>query len=456
LRTLRRLVILLFLVALASCAPRAEAPIVVTSPQRLQRLALDNGLVVVLDPDASATSAVVRVRYHVGAKDDPSGRAGLAHLVEHLTFQMAPRAGVLDRYASLERAGAVDVNGETALDFTDYHATVPPSVLAYALWLEASRMSEPVALADEAALRRELAVVKNELRFRAGAHTYGLANMLVAEALFGTTHPYGRIVNMTRNEIDDVGLPELQAFTALHYQPSNAVLVVSGRFDVEEARRLVQVYFGRIRSRASPPRDVLPAPRLARDEFTTFAAPVRAREIAIGWLAPPPETDGYDEMVLASSVMTAHLRERLTTDLGLVDDVQVGLQPGHLGSMLIVAAKLHDGASPERTASEIDRGMSLVASLGRTFEWDQFGAVRLRLATKIIVDLESPASRALGIQHDLEYAGVVRTAAQDVARVQRLHPSDVGGATKQFIVDARRVAIVLEPDRKAPPAGARR
>ncbi len=446
----------LFLIAMASCAPRPEAPIVITASLAIQQLRLANGLVIVLDPDATATSALVHVRYHVGAKDDPIGRAGLAHLVEHLTFEAAPRAGDLDRYASLERIGAVDINGATSFDYTDYHATVPPSVLAYALWVEASRMAHALGGIDEEALRRELAVVNNELRTRASSHAYRLANLLVAETLFGKSHPYGRIVNMARGQIDDVALAELVKFAALHYQPSNATLVVSGRFDIAETTRLVTRCFGDIRSRASPPRDVLPAPRLARDELATFGAPVRARELAIGWLLPPPETDGYDEIVLAARVMRYEMVARLMTELRLVDDVQVELRSGHLGSMLVVAAKLRDGASPERTTSEINRVMSRVASLGRTYEWDQFGQVRLALATSVIAALESPAGRASGIQHDLEYAGAVRSTVADVARVQALQPANVGGAVQQFIVEARRAVVVLEPDPAAPLSGARR
>lgn len=447
--------------ALVGCAPAPEAPIVVTAPPPVRPMRLDNGLVVVLDPDMTAISARVHVRYHVGAKDDPSGRAGLAHLVEHLTFEAPAHAGDKDRVTMLERIGAVDVNGSTSFDSTDFYATTPPSRLASALWVEASRMARPIgglegdALADGDVLRRELAVVDNELRTRASSDAYMLAHELLAESLFGKAHPYGRTANAARGELAAVTMAEARAFATLHYQPANATLVVSGRFDTEATTRLVSRYFGTIRSRPSAPREVFPAPALARNESATFSAPVRSRTIAMGWLFPPPETDGYDEMALAGSAIQGRLRGRLLGEGG-VDDVRVHHDGGHLGSMLVVLAKPRAEANIDNVAYVIERVMSEVAALGRTFEWDTFGDVRLAVATSMVIGLESPAQRASRIQHDLEYAGVTRSTADEIARTQRLQPWDVGGAVKQFVADAHHATIVLEPDPAAPPGGRRR
>ena len=54
--------------------------------------ALDNGLRFVIMPDSTTQLVQVDVRYEVGAKEDPIGKAGIAHLVEHLIFQQRPPA----------------------------------------------------------------------------------------------------------------------------------------------------------------------------------------------------------------------------------------------------------------------------------------------------------------------------------------------------------------------------
>jgi hypothetical protein len=49
-----------------------------------------NGLRFVIMPDETTQLAQVDIRYDVGAREDPPGRAGLAHLVEHMMFQTRP------------------------------------------------------------------------------------------------------------------------------------------------------------------------------------------------------------------------------------------------------------------------------------------------------------------------------------------------------------------------------
>src|SRR5262245_27028971 len=57
------------------------------------RYTLDNGLRFVIVPDKNTPMVHVAVRYQVGANEDPPGKAGLAHLVEHMMFQHRPIEG---------------------------------------------------------------------------------------------------------------------------------------------------------------------------------------------------------------------------------------------------------------------------------------------------------------------------------------------------------------------------
>jgi hypothetical protein len=52
-----------------------------------------NGLRFVVVSDTTTPLVEVDVRYEVGAREDPSGKAGLAHLVEHLMFEQRPDRG---------------------------------------------------------------------------------------------------------------------------------------------------------------------------------------------------------------------------------------------------------------------------------------------------------------------------------------------------------------------------
>ncbi len=124
---------------------------------------LPNGMRVILDEDKAAPVVAVHVRYKVGSKDDPPGRAGFAHLFEHLKFE-GTRSIEGDVYKAMFQAGATDVNASTSRDRTEYHETFPSSALEWAIWFEAERMATMGERLDQAAFDRERMVVKNELR----------------------------------------------------------------------------------------------------------------------------------------------------------------------------------------------------------------------------------------------------------------------------------------------------
>jgi zinc protease len=98
-RRLRAITAAAAAVALAACGPTALPNFGALEPDartlnvknNVRMLELSNGMQVALVPDDRTNLVSVDVRYRVGANQDPAGRAGLAHLVEHLTFQAAGR-----------------------------------------------------------------------------------------------------------------------------------------------------------------------------------------------------------------------------------------------------------------------------------------------------------------------------------------------------------------------------
>ncbi len=112
-----------------------------TSPIRFafETRALDNGLQVILQPDRASPVVSVHLMYHVGSKDEPSGRTGFAHLFEHLLFQGSEHVAETEHFRLIQEAGGT-LNGSTWFDRTNYFETVPSNCLDLALWLEADRM----------------------------------------------------------------------------------------------------------------------------------------------------------------------------------------------------------------------------------------------------------------------------------------------------------------------------
>ncbi|HMO43817.1 MAG TPA: insulinase family protein, partial [Phenylobacterium sp.] len=72
----------LILVGLCPGAAQAAAP-----PIEYRERVLENGLRVLSAVDETTPNVTVQVWYGVGAKDDPEGRSGFAHLFEHMMFK---------------------------------------------------------------------------------------------------------------------------------------------------------------------------------------------------------------------------------------------------------------------------------------------------------------------------------------------------------------------------------
>ena len=124
---------------------------------------LDNGLRLVVHEDHKAPIVAVNLWYHVGSKNEKSGKTGFAHLFEHLMFNGSENYD--DEYFKpFELVGATGINGTTWFDRTNYFQNVPTTALDLALWMESDRMGHLLGAIDQAKLDEPRGVVKNEKR----------------------------------------------------------------------------------------------------------------------------------------------------------------------------------------------------------------------------------------------------------------------------------------------------
>src|SRR3954453_22284071 len=259
----------------------------------LVRYTLDNGLRVVLAPDATAPVVGVSVHYDVGFRSEPEGRTGFAHLFEHLMFQGSENLEKLAHFRHVQAAGGT-FNGSTHLDFTDYCEGRPAGALERALFLEADRMRGP-RLTEENLLN-QIDVVKEEIRVNVLNRPYGGFPWLklppVMFSTFANAHDgYGSF-----GDLDSATVEDAVAFFDRYYASGNATLSVAGYFDVAEASAMIKRHFGDVPARPAPPLPDFdePAPDgERRDVYTDRLAPLPG--VACAWRTPDPIADfaGY-------------------------------------------------------------------------------------------------------------------------------------------------------------------
>jgi zinc protease len=226
----------------AAAAPAAQkAPQKTVSVEGITEYRLDNGLRVLLFPDASKATTTVNMTYLVGSRHEGYGETGMAHLLEHMVFKGSPRHTNIPQ--ELTSHGARP-NGSTWYDRTNYFETFAATDenLDWALDLEADRMVNSFIRPED--LASEFSVVRNE--FESGEND---PQGVLIERILSTMylwHNYGKSTIGSRADIEKVPVPRLRAFYEKYYQPDNAVLIVAGKFDEAKTLSLVAQKFGSI------------------------------------------------------------------------------------------------------------------------------------------------------------------------------------------------------------------
>ena len=205
---------------------------------------LDNGLTVVLNEDRSDPITSLVILYHVGSGREVVGKTGFAHLFEHMMFQRSENVGEDQFFKYIEGAGG-SLNGGTSYDQTIYFEVVPKNALEMAMWLESDRMGYLSNTVTPQSFALQQNVVQNEKRQGVDNMPYGHTEYVLLKNLYPAGHPYSWDVIGEMGDLANATVEDVKAFHSKFYIPNNATLVVSGDYEVEEVKALIQKVFRR-------------------------------------------------------------------------------------------------------------------------------------------------------------------------------------------------------------------
>ena len=213
----------------------------VTSVEGFTEYRLANGLRVLLFPDQSKQTVTVNVTYLVGSRHENYGETGMAHLLEHLMYKGSKNHPNIPQEITEH---GTRPNGSTSFDRTNYYETFSSTDanLDWAIKMEADRMINSFIAKKD--LDTEMTVVRNE--YESGENQPGL---VVFKRIFAAAydwHNYSNLPIGARSDIENVPIDRLQAFYHKFYQPDNAVLLVTGKFDSAKTLQLIADSFGPI------------------------------------------------------------------------------------------------------------------------------------------------------------------------------------------------------------------
>ena len=349
----------------AAPARAANAPAV---DIKYDSFTLPNGLRVIVHTDRKAPIVAVNIWYHVGSKDEPSGRSGFAHLFEHLMFNGSEHYPG-EFFAPFKQVGVTDQNGTTNTDRTNYFQNVPTTALDMALWMESDRMGHLLGAVDQKTLDEQRGVVQNEKR-QGVNQPYGQLREILSYTMYPKGHPYHHSVIGSMNDLNAAKLDDVQGWFKTWYGPNNAVLVLAGDIDVATAKQKVAQYFGHIPASptmAQPKVDVAVLKQDGRTELEDKVPQVMVRRV---WNVPQTGTRDADMLDLFSDVLggsaSSRLDRRLVHQDKLVDSIGTGNWASQLGGNFFVNAMVKQGVDPAKVEAAIDEELRKLIADGPT------------------------------------------------------------------------------------------
>jgi len=442
------LVMLCFALTPALCGVEGPAPTQAVSvpPLPFKHMTLPNGLQVYTVEDHKSPTVAVQVWYHVGSKDDPSGRSGFAHLFEHMMFKGNEHL-TADAFDDLTENIGGENNAFTAEDVTVYHEVVPSNYLDPILWAEAERMS---ALAlNEQNFASERDVVKEEYRQRILANPYGEFYLDIDRKSFAV-HPYKRPGIGNIAELDASKLPEVRAFHSTFYRPDNATLVVVGDFKQEELDGWIKKYFGAVSKPAEKiPRVTVNEPPRKEDKLeTSYSAKAPLAAIAITYLAPSVRSKDAPALSLVEEILAGGVSSRLYQAMVYEQQVAQGVSCSadlheDLG-LLVFRAVLASGKSIEIGKKSLTDQIENVLKNGVTEA--ELAKAKNRLLTSKLLERETANGKANALGEAAVVYGDAARVNTDLAMMQAVTAAQIKEVLNKYITGKKKVVIEYLPE----------
>ena len=411
---------------------------------------LENGLQVVLLPLPGAPQMSFMVWYRVGGADDPAGKSGLAHLVEHATFRSTGTHELHDLGQRMAHHSAAAGEAFTSYDYTTYYHVVPHERLTTVMHLEATRMA--ALRVPDAALALEQEEIVEERR----AEIDNVPEMrldLRLRAMLYDAHPYGVPVLGWPDEVSRLTTQDVITFHRSWYAPNNALLIVAGDITATRLVPLVHQYYGRLPTRPVPTRQrpLLAAGMPARSRLVIQEPHVRTPKWQRSYLAPSYHAGeaqhAYALQILGEILAgeaTGRLSRHLVGQKRLATAITVDYLPDSLG---VTEFALHatpvSGVEVGALEQAIDRALAAVVARGVSYTDVRQAQQRLRCQPPFAGTPALAAADALG--RVLTTGRTLADMAYWQAQIAAVTPTQVHAAAQAVLRAEQSVTGILLP-----------
>ncbi|GAB4536571.1 MAG: pitrilysin family protein [Pleurocapsa sp.] len=462
---------------------------------QVTEFSLDNGMkfIVLENHEAPVVSFVTYA--NVGGVDEPVGKTGVAHFLEHLAFKgtkqigttnykeeaqilneldllfaqikAAQQGGETEKVKELtekfsktqsnankyvkqneygeivDTAGGVGLNATTSADYTNYFYSFPANKLELWMSLESERFLEPVFRE----FYKEQQVILEERRLRTDNSAIGKTIEAFLDTAF-TTHPYKRPVIGYEEDIRNLAREDVQQFFNTYYAPNNLTVAIVGDVDPQEVQELAEIYFGRFKAQTAP------------SQVTTIEPPQKeTREVTIKFPSQPWYLEGYHIPALTDSdymvyeVISELLSSGRTSRLyqSLIEKQQVALSaqgfsgfPGNKYPNLMLFYAL---TAPGKTVEDVQTALRTEIEKLKTepVTPEELERVKTQLKAGLLRTLDSNMGMARILAEYQAKTGSWRNIFDEIERLEAIAPEDIQRVSQTTFVPENRTIGRLLP-----------
>jgi len=354
---------------------------------------LKNGLQIVVIPLKNSTNVIsTDIFYKVGSRNEVMGKTGIAHMLEHMNFKSTKNlpAGEFDK--EVKSIGGVN-NASTSFDYTHYYIKSSTQNLDKSLDLYAELMQNLLLKNKEFQPERD--VVAEERRWRTENSPMGYLYF----ALFNNAyvyHPYHWTPIGFMNDIQTWSIDDIKDFHKTYYQPSNAILMVTGDVNPDEVFKVAKKKFNNIQNKAKIPEFKFVEPEQNGAKRVIIHKESEVEMLALTFHIPNFKHEDQIVLSMISEILysgkSSRLYKNLIEEKQLVNSVYAynmeNIDPG----LFIFLATCNPGVKAEDVETELLQQIELIKN--EKVDKKEIEKVKINTKADFIYSLESSTSVA--------------------------------------------------------------
>lgn len=419
-----------------------DFPGLIQNALAIEEMTLPNGMRAVFYKTDKIPSVCMNVTYHVGAKDDGE-KSGIAHLFEHLMFEGSPNVPHGEFDAILHDLGG-DSNAFTSWDVTSYYITIPSNSLEVAMWLDSDRLAGFGITSEMLEIQKD--VVTEERKYVFDNTPYGSVEEESNLRMFKNSG-YRNSILGNMSILRKLSIGDIKSHFDKYYAPNNAVIALAGSFDMQEAKLLVEKYYGGISVGKPFTRTAFSEYDIKEEIKDTIYDNIQLPAKFIFYRVPQHGTKDYYALQILSSILSkgesSLLNKKLVYDLTLANEVDTSVTGMEQTSIFGISAISLKGRNLDIIGTAIDEILDEIQN--GNIRTEEIEKVKNNIETRTALKKSSIVTLAENLSFDKLVFDDANRINTEIYNYLSITKEDIVEAANKYLKKNQRVVLDYLP-----------